>query len=446
MISNLLYMKPADATPKAAPLPIKPLSPAKGLSFAQEFGRATASPSKPTRPAEPSKPAAKEAEPAPKAQASRPDRARRDEAEPVTRGDKDTPPEETDVAETAPEAEPAADSDASAEEEQAQPVAESQTQPATPPSPVEATTTTPPPADADAEAQAKTESPTASSTATQSSLAAARPDFAASLGRAQPVGPARPAPAAQANARPDAAAQPVTPLPSDATAHQLKVQAAKQAPSDGDATTSSNPSTTTTAKPAGDATPQAPPPSLPPAPQVQHASPGVSSKLAAAPPTAQAPPPPAPESPVDQANLARVVRGMQGAVNQQGGSLTLRLTPPELGTVRIELAMQQGTVTARLHTETDAVRQLLNEHLGQLRAGLERQGLHVERLAVQTQQATPSSFSQPQQGGTDQSPQDGRSRGEYAMNQQGRRQHDREPADPRDPRPRFERELHTAAA
>ncbi len=156
----------------------------------------------------------------------------------------------------------------------------------------------------------------------------------------------------------------------------------------------------------------------------------------ASPAPAQELPPPRLESPQDQAIFARVVRGMQGAINQQGGSVTLRLTPPELGTVRIELAIMQGTVTARFHTETESVRHLLTEQMAQLRAGLERQGLHVERLAVQTQQAMPTYDSQQSSSGGD-----GRSRGEYAAQHEQRR----EPQD-RQRRQQFEKELLNAVA
>lgn len=173
------------------------------------------------------------------------------------------------------------------------------------------------------------------------------------------------------------------------------------------------------------ATPQASLPSPPVAPgpgtttgaplQAAHATPATGAAM----PTPQAD---AQDSPQEQAILARVVRGMQGALHQQGGAVTMRLTPPELGTIRIELAMQQGTVSARLHTENDSVRQLLTDQLTQLRAGLERQGLTVERLTVQTQQTMPSFSQQPGQDG---SHGDGRSRGEYTpQGQRDARSHD----------------------
>ncbi|MEM1099444.1 MAG: flagellar hook-length control protein FliK, partial [Planctomycetota bacterium] len=69
----------------------------------------------------------------------------------------------------------------------------------------------------------------------------------------------------------------------------------------------------------------------------------------------------------DALNEARLARGLKSALNQQGGSVTLRLTPPEMGTVRIQMQIQGTQVAAQFHAETDAARSLLQQQLGQLR-------------------------------------------------------------------------------
>lgn len=145
----------------------------------------------------------------------------------------------------------------------------------------------------------------------------------------------------------------------------------------------------------------------------------------------------------DQGNVDRVARGLRTAVNQGGGTVTLRLNPPELGLVRIQMEVQDGVVSAKFTTEHESVRHLLNQQMGQLREALQRQGLSIDRLDVQTQ-ATPSTngsgqASNQQQGGADQSPGDGRSRGEYG----GGPGSDSQRQSPRDQQRRatFEREL-----
>ena len=120
----------------------------------------------------------------------------------------------------------------------------------------------------------------------------------------------------------------------------------------------------------------------------------------------------------EQANVARVVRGLTNVINQRGGAVTLRLHPPELGVVRIELAMTDGQVRAAFHAEHESVRTLLNHQIHQLRHALESQGLVVERLTVH---AAPwnNTSAQEEQGEAN----DGRSRGGFGQSsreQQGK--------------------------
>lgn len=132
----------------------------------------------------------------------------------------------------------------------------------------------------------------------------------------------------------------------------------------------------------------------------------------------KAPPPALPAQPAaselrDDANIARISRGLQSAVNQRGGNVTLRLDPPELGQVRIEMAVRDGVVNARITASTDSVRRLLTDQLGHLRQALDRQGLTIDRLEVQTASNQGSNWNSSQ----DES-QDGRSRGQHDSSQQ----------------------------
>lgn len=111
----------------------------------------------------------------------------------------------------------------------------------------------------------------------------------------------------------------------------------------------------------------------------------------------------------DAVNVGRVVRGIRTAINQQGGVVTLRLHPPELGFVRIQLEINNGVVRAEFSAEQSSVRNLLTQQMGQLRAALESHGLSVERLVAQTLNNHPSSGAAP--GGSDEAPNEGRSRG-----------------------------------
>ncbi|MEM7577020.1 MAG: flagellar hook-length control protein FliK, partial [Planctomycetota bacterium] len=115
------------------------------------------------------------------------------------------------------------------------------------------------------------------------------------------------------------------------------------------------------------------------APQPANQAPGPNAP-------ASAQPTPRSDGP-DALNEARLARGLKSALNQQGGTVTLRLTPPEMGTVRIQMQLQGTQVTAQFHAETGAARNLLQQQLGQLRTALEGQGLSVDRLGVQSMSA-----------------------------------------------------------
>lgn len=108
----------------------------------------------------------------------------------------------------------------------------------------------------------------------------------------------------------------------------------------------------------------------------------------------------------------RVVKGLRSVLNQRGGTLTLRLSPAELGAMRIAVKMDGAAVSAQFQATTAVASQALNQNIATLRQALEAQGLTVEHLNVQVQPSGNSSQAQTQtQQNTDQSPTDGQSKG-----------------------------------
>jgi flagellar hook-length control protein FliK len=83
--------------------------------------------------------------------------------------------------------------------------------------------------------------------------------------------------------------------------------------------------------------------------------------------------------------VGRVAKAVQVA-QERGGALQLRLSPPELGSLRLELTVQNGVMTASLETETSAARQILLDHLPALRDRLAEQNIRVERFDVDVRQ------------------------------------------------------------
>jgi flagellar hook-length control protein FliK len=79
---------------------------------------------------------------------------------------------------------------------------------------------------------------------------------------------------------------------------------------------------------------------------------------------------------------SRVVRGLTTVVNQRGGVMTMRLEPPELGDLRVQMTLARGLVSAQFQAATPEAHALLEKSMTMLRTALENQGLTVQRLSV----------------------------------------------------------------
>jgi len=102
--------------------------------------------------------------------------------------------------------------------------------------------------------------------------------------------------------------------------------------------------------------------------------------------------------------VQRVARAFDAAKNRDG-EIRLRLSPPELGSLRLEIRMQQGGIVARLEAETQSTRTLLIDNLPALRERLAEQGVHIEQFDVDLLDRR----DQGQQRDPNQTPNDGRS-------------------------------------
>lgn len=124
-----------------------------------------------------------------------------------------------------------------------------------------------------------------------------------------------------------------------------------------------------------------------------------------------------------------VSRGIGVAVNQRGGAVTLRLQPESLGSLRIQLDIQQGQVRASFEAATPEARDLLSKSVETLRAALESRGLGVERIQVSLAQSGDGAGRSPDQGQQQSSRQfghdagDGRSRGSFDQGTDARGEH-----------------------
>ncbi len=112
----------------------------------------------------------------------------------------------------------------------------------------------------------------------------------------------------------------------------------------------------------------------------------------------------------------RAIRGLTSVMAQRGGTVTLRLSPPDLGSLRIDVRLDGATVRAQFQASTPAAASMLHQNMAALRHALESQGLTVDNLQVQAPAATSQAHAghagqQTGQQDAQQSPSDGRSRG-----------------------------------
>jgi flagellar hook-length control protein FliK len=88
--------------------------------------------------------------------------------------------------------------------------------------------------------------------------------------------------------------------------------------------------------------------------------------------------------------VQRVAKALQTA-QDRGGTLRIRLTPPELGALKIELIVRDGALSAKLEAETPAAKQAILENLPALRERLAAQEIKIDRFDVDLMQQSDQS-------------------------------------------------------
>ncbi len=80
--------------------------------------------------------------------------------------------------------------------------------------------------------------------------------------------------------------------------------------------------------------------------------------------------------------VSRVAKAFEAAQQQGGGPIRMRLSPPELGMLQVQIEVKEGVLTASLEAETHAARNLLLENLPALRDRLAEQKISIEKFDV----------------------------------------------------------------
>lgn len=90
-----------------------------------------------------------------------------------------------------------------------------------------------------------------------------------------------------------------------------------------------------------------------------------------------------PEVKFAQDNHDSIVKGVQTQLLPRGGTMTIRLDPPELGALNVILSIKDGIATASFTTSNEQATQLLSHSLSQLKSAMESTGVTVDKIQVQ---------------------------------------------------------------
>ncbi|MEM6363302.1 MAG: flagellar hook-length control protein FliK [Planctomycetota bacterium] len=101
---------------------------------------------------------------------------------------------------------------------------------------------------------------------------------------------------------------------------------------------------------------------------------------------------------VQRAKLVqRVSRSFQH-LGRDGGQVRLRLSPEQLGSLQLDVQIQDGVMRGRMIAQSEMAGQVLRENMSELRASLETQGIRLERIDVEVDLRGQSDTSSQWQG------------------------------------------------
>ncbi|MBU0639925.1 MAG: flagellar hook-length control protein FliK [Planctomycetes bacterium] len=84
----------------------------------------------------------------------------------------------------------------------------------------------------------------------------------------------------------------------------------------------------------------------------------------------------------EDANIERILRVVRSQIGKEHSRATLRLDPPELGTIRLHMDLRKDALSLRIDTQTQMAQRLLSEQLDGLRQGLASSGIQLERVEI----------------------------------------------------------------
>lgn len=81
--------------------------------------------------------------------------------------------------------------------------------------------------------------------------------------------------------------------------------------------------------------------------------------------------------------LNSVDNGIKMMLSEGDNRISIKLQPPELGKIQVELIVKDNQVSARINTENIAVKEVIMTNLDQLKSNIENAGISVEKFDVE---------------------------------------------------------------
>lgn len=82
------------------------------------------------------------------------------------------------------------------------------------------------------------------------------------------------------------------------------------------------------------------------------------------------------------AAATQIARGLGAAFRNKGGQLTLWMNPESLGKLRVQMTIDNGTISARFEATSEATKNLLTQNVDALRSALESRGLSASSIEI----------------------------------------------------------------
>lgn len=85
-------------------------------------------------------------------------------------------------------------------------------------------------------------------------------------------------------------------------------------------------------------------------------------------------------------DLSRILRSN---LNARHSTMVLRLDPPELGSIQVDVRMHDHALSLRIEAQSEQGREAIASRLDELKASLEQHGIRVDRLEVDMKSPLP---------------------------------------------------------